>query len=185
VQKFGRLDVGINCAGISGTNTPFLDEPDDAMDRLLAINVRGVFLSMKYELLAIKAGGRGGAIVNAASIFSFRSWETFGLYSATKHAVAGLTKAVAVEMATAGIRVNAIAPGPIKTPFLGEHLDKEGEAWVSSTVPMNRVGQPDDVAGVVTWLCSDDARYVTGAILPVDGGINAKMYLGGRFPPGP
>ena len=183
VRRFGGLDFGVNCAGIPGTNTPLLSEPDDAMDRLLAINVRGTFLSMKYELLAMKAGGRGGAIVNAASVFSFRSFETFGLYSASKHAVAGLTKGAAVEMATLGIRVNAIAPGPIKTPFMGD-LPKEGEDWAVESVPMKRLGQPDDVAGLVTWLCSDDARFVTGAIIPVDGGINAKMYTGGAFPLG-
>jgi NAD(P)-dependent dehydrogenase (short-subunit alcohol dehydrogenase family) len=180
VQRFGGLDYGINCAGISGTNTPLLEEPDDAMDRLLAINVRGTFLSMKYQLLAIKATGRGGAIVNAASVFAFRSFETFGLYSASKHAVAGLTKGAAVEMATSGIRVNAIAPGPIYTPFMGD-LPEEGMAWAIQSVPMNRLGEPDDVAGVVTWLCSEDARFVTGAILSVDGGINAKMYSGGGF----
>jgi NAD(P)-dependent dehydrogenase (short-subunit alcohol dehydrogenase family) len=183
VQRFGRLDYGINCAGISGTKTRFIDEPDDAMDKLLAVNVRGTFLSMKYQLRAMRAGERGGAIVNAASVFSFRTFETFGLYSASKHAVAGLTKGAAVEMATSGIRVNAIAPGPIHTPFMGE-LPAEGIVWAEHSVPMKRLGHPDDVAGVVTWLCSDDARFITGAILSVDGGINAKMYAGGGFPPG-
>jgi 3-oxoacyl-[acyl-carrier protein] reductase len=83
-------------------------------------------------------------------------------------------------MATSGIRVNAIAPGPIYTPFMGD-LPEEGMAWAIQSVPMNRLGEPDDVAGVVTWLCSEDARFVTGAILSVDGGINAKMYSGGGF----
>lgn len=183
VKTFGGLDIGVNCTGISGTNTPFLDEPDDALDRLLAINVKGAFLSMKYELLAIKAGGRGGAIVNAASVFAYRSFETFGLYSASKHAVVGLTKGAAVDMATSGIRINAIAPGPIQTPFMGD-LPSEAQAWAIESVPMKRLGQPDDVSGVVTWLCSDEARFITGETISVDGGINAKMYAGGSFPGG-
>jgi NAD(P)-dependent dehydrogenase (short-subunit alcohol dehydrogenase family) len=180
VANFGRLDIGVNCAGISGTNTPFLDEPDDALDRMLAINVRGVFLSMKYQMLAFKAGGHGGAIVNTASVFAHRSFETFGLYSASKHAVAGLTKGAAVDVADSGIRVNAVAPGPIETPFMGDLPDHARE-WAIESVPMKRLGQPDDVAEVVAWLCSDAARFITGAIIPVDGGINAKMYTGGRF----
>jgi NAD(P)-dependent dehydrogenase (short-subunit alcohol dehydrogenase family) len=176
VHKFGRVDIGVNCAGIMGPRLPLIEQSDDALEELVAINVRGVFLATKYQLRAMLDCG-GGSVVNVASVFSFRPLETFGLYSATKHAVAGLTKAAAVEVASCGIRVNAVAPGPIRTPFIGQ-LSEAEEKWAIASVPMKRLGQPEDVADVIVWLTSDAARFITGAIIPVDGGINAKMFAG-------
>jgi NAD(P)-dependent dehydrogenase (short-subunit alcohol dehydrogenase family) len=173
VTSFGRLDVGINCAGITGPLARIVDQADDAMDDVLAINVRGIFLSMKYQLQQMLRQGPGGAIVNAASVFSNRCMEAYGLYIASKHAVAGLTKTAAVEVATSGIRVNAVAPGPIKTPFIGQ-LTPEQEKAASSTVPMFRLGEPVEVARAILWLASEEASYLTGSILSIDGGMSTN-----------
>jgi len=171
VSKFGRLDIGINCAGINGPHRPLVEQDDDAMDEVLAVNVRGIFLSMKYQLRVMVQQGFG-AIVNTASVFSSRTMEGFGIYSASKHAVAGLTKSAAVEMARLGIRVNAVAPGPIKTPFLG-NLSEEQEREAAGTVPMLRFGLPIEAARAILWLVSDEASYLTGTIMSVDGGMGA------------
>ena len=173
VTSFGRLDIGINCAGITGPLANIVDQADEAMNDVLAINVCGVFLSMKYELRAMLRQG-AGAIVNAASVFSNRTMDAYALYIASKHAVAGLTKAAAMEVASTGIRVNAVAPGPIKTPFIGE-LTPAQEKAASSTVPMLRLGKPAEVAQAILWLASSQASYLTGTILSVDGGMGANV----------
>ena len=173
VTSFGRLDIAINCAGITGPLANIVDQADEAMNDVLAINVCGVFLSMKYELRAMLRQG-AGAIVNAASVFSNRTMDAYALYIASKHAVAGLTKAAAMEVASTGIRVNAVAPGPIKTPFIGE-LTPAQEKAASSTVPMLRLGEPAEVAQAILWLASGQASYLTGTILSVDGGMGANV----------
>jgi NAD(P)-dependent dehydrogenase (short-subunit alcohol dehydrogenase family) len=176
MARFGRLDLAINAAGITGQLAPILDQTDDGMDRLLAINVRGVFLSMKHEALAMMRSG-GGAIVNLASVYSTGSHPKMVLYGATKHAVVGLTQGAAVEWAPHGIRVNAVAPGPIRTPFIGE-VTPEIEEAVRRGIPQRRIGDPEEVASAILWLLSTDASYVTGANLSVDGG-QAAMLAGG------
>jgi len=180
VKSSGRLDIGINCAGISSPPLRIVDQADDAMDEVLAINVRGIFLSMKYQLRAMAQQGFG-AIVNAASVFSTRTMEGFGLYVASKHAVAGLTKSAAVEMARFGIRVNAVAPGATKTPFIG-NLSAKQEQEAADTIPMLRLGVPVEVARAILWLASDEASYLTGSIMSVDGGVcaNPISVLTGR-----
>jgi len=177
VEHFGSIDIGINSAGITGTRIPLVDQVDDALDAIFSVNVRGIFLSMKYQLRAMLAADTGGAIINVASVFALRTWETYGLYSATKEAVVGLTKAAALEVAAKRIRVNAVAPGPIRTPFIGE-LSEEKERRAIATVPAGRLGTPEDVASAITWLASDGAAFVNGEVLTIDGGINAKMYSG-------
>jgi NAD(P)-dependent dehydrogenase (short-subunit alcohol dehydrogenase family) len=171
IQHFRGLDVAINCAGVKGDLAPIVEQEDDALDRLFSVNTRGIFLSLKYEMRQMMAQ-RSGAIVNVSSIFGIRSTSGFGLYSATKHAVAGLTKAAALEGAAFGVRVNAVAPGPVATPFIGRTLS---EAERNSPVaPIGRFADPEEIANAILWLVADEASYVTGAILPVDGGLSAE-----------
>lgn len=173
VARFGRLDIAINAAGITGPLIPLADQDDDALDRTYAINMRGIFLSMKIEVEAFRKTG-GGVIVNFSSVFSQGSLETFTLYGSTKHGVIGLTEGAAVELAKENIRINAVAPGPIRTPFIGV-VTPEIEAIVVQGIPQQRIGEPDEVANAVLWLASDEASYVTGATLRVDGGQAARL----------
>lgn len=173
IAQFGRLDIAINAAGITGRLAPLLEQDDDAFDRTLAVNVRGMFLAMKYEATALRRFG-GGAIVNFASVYAKGAHENMVLYGATKHAVVGLTEGAAVEFARHDIRVNAVAPGPILTPFIGE-VTPEIEEVVIRGIPQRRIGKPEEVARAVLWLCSDEASYVTGSTVTVDGGMAARL----------
>lgn len=172
-DRFGQLHHAVNAAGITGKLGPILDQPDDAMDALLAINVKGMFMAMKQEAEIMRHTG-GGSIVNFASVYSKGSHPNMVLYGATKHAVVGLTEGAAIEFAQYGIRVNAVAPGPILTPFIGD-ITPEIEASVVRGIPQARIGKPNEVAGAVVWLLSDEASYVTGANLTVDGGQSALL----------
>jgi NAD(P)-dependent dehydrogenase (short-subunit alcohol dehydrogenase family) len=171
VERFGGLDVAINSAGMRGDLVPLIEQEDEAFDGLYAVNARGIFLSLKYEMRQMIAQ-RSGAIVNVSSIFGIRSTQGFSLYSATKHAVAGLTKAAALEGAEFGVRVNAVAPGPVNTPFIGRVLS-EAER-LSPVAPLGRFAEPEEIAEAILWLADDRASYVTGAIVPVDGGLSAQ-----------
>jgi len=177
VERFGGLDVAVNSAGISGPRAALVDLNDDAFDPVFAVNVRGMFLSMKYQLRAMIKANAGGAIVNIGSVFGDRTWEKYGLYGAGKAAVAGLTKAAALECAPLGIRINLVAPGPVRTPFIGV-LSEEREAIAVRTVPSGRLGEPMDIAEAALWLASDRSAFITGTTLTVDGGIGAKMFAG-------
>jgi NAD(P)-dependent dehydrogenase (short-subunit alcohol dehydrogenase family) len=170
-EHFGRLDAAINCAGVKGVLGSLIEQADDALDQLYAVNVRGIFLSMKYEL-HVMAEQRCGSIVNVSSIYGLRSAQGFALYSATKHAVAGMTKGAALEVAGLGIRINAVAPGPVNTPFLDRKLS-EAER-LSPVTPLCRFAEPEEIANAILWLCSEEASYVTGAIMSVDGGMSAQ-----------
>lgn len=170
---FGKLDGAVNAAGITGALAPILDQSDDAMDALLRINVAGVFLALKHEAALMRETG-GGAIVNYASVYSKGSHPNMTLYGATKHAVVGLTEGAAVEFAEFGIRVNAVAPGPILTPFIGT-ITPEIEDSVVRGIPQRRIGSPEEVSGATAWLLSDEASYVTGATLTIDGGQSARL----------
>jgi NAD(P)-dependent dehydrogenase (short-subunit alcohol dehydrogenase family) len=170
---FGRLDLAFNNAG-TGTFGLLHETADAEAQDLLAVNVLGVYYAMKHELTRMlgnpcDAAGEGrGVIVNCSSIFGLRGFKSMALYSATKHAVSGLTRAAALDYARSGIRINAVAPGPIATPALGPQPDV-----FASYVPMARLGRPEEVASSVVWLCSDAASYMTGHVLPVDGGVGA------------
>lgn len=173
LEHGGRLDRAINAAGIVGKHAEILDHEDAALDRLLAINVRGVFLSMKYEALAMRQRG-GGAIVNFSSVFALAKHESMVLYGATKNAVSGLTQGAAIEFAKHGIRVNGVAPGPILTPFIGE-VTPDIENAIAAGIPQKRIGDPEEVANAAIWLSSPEASYVTGTVLVIDGGQSAKL----------
>ena len=170
VQTFGRLDLAFNNAAGGGLPpTPLADVPVDAYDTAIAITLRSVFLSMKFEIPAILQTGEGGAIVNMSSTAGLEAVGGLAGYVSAKHGVIGLTKTAALDYGDRNIRVNAVAPGPILTDNLAR-AGEESQWQAASAMPIRRVGQPDEVAQVVVWLCSDRASYITGATIPIDGG---------------
>lgn len=176
VATYGRIDCAHNNAGIEGALAMTAEYPEDDWDRVIAVNLKGVWLCMKYELPQMLRQG-GGAIVNTSSLAGLVGARRMSAYVASKHGVAGLTKTVALEYAKSGIRINAVCPGIIRTPmveraFLSRHADLEGR--LASAEPIGRLGTPEEVAEAVVWLCSDAASFVTGHTLTVDGGIYAQ-----------
>ncbi|MGD0074146.1 MAG: SDR family oxidoreductase [Candidatus Binataceae bacterium] len=176
VKAHGRLDCAFNNAGSEGEVALTADHNERNFDHVMAVNVKGVWLCMKYELKQMVKQGRG-AIVNTASVAGLVGFAGLPIYVASKHAVVGLTKTAAIEYALAGVRVNALCPGPIDTPMMERIGNCEG--WPKRSdyegfVPMRRYGTPDEMANVVTWLCSDAASYINGATLPGDGGLVAQ-----------
>jgi NAD(P)-dependent dehydrogenase (short-subunit alcohol dehydrogenase family) len=174
VATFGRLDAAYNNAGIQNVLAETADSPRDDYDRVLAINLRGVWSCMKFELQQMRSQG-SGAIVNCSSLGGLIGGSRRGTYHAAKHGVIGLTRSAALEYATRGIRVNAVCPGMIQTPMSdqmiaagqGEELDR----MLTTFVPMGRLGRPEEIADAVLWLCSAAASYVTGQSISVDGGF--------------
>ena len=172
VQEFGRLDLAFNNAGTDGQQVPLHEQDIDQASFLFDVNIKGVFLCMKFEIdQMLKTGG--GAIVNTSSIFGLNGYPGWSLYTATKHAVTGMTKAAALDYAKQGVRVNAGWPGPIETPLLAKGTGGDPHSY-ASFVPMGRIGQPDEIADAVVWLLSNEARFVTGHTLPVDGGVSSQ-----------
>jgi NAD(P)-dependent dehydrogenase (short-subunit alcohol dehydrogenase family) len=169
LDELGRLDFACNnAAGGGHPPTPLADVPIDAFDSGIATNLRGVFLCMRAEIPAMVAAG-GGAIVNMSSTAGLQAVGGLASYVAAKHGVEGLTKAAALDYAEAGVRVNALAPGPILT----DHLERAGapaQQAAAAAMPLKRVGRPDEVAAAVVWLCSEAAGFVTGTTLLMDGG---------------
>ena len=176
VNEYGGLDCAANMAAIE-TETTFLADCEEAtFDRLVAVNLRSIFLCLKYEIRAMLQQG-GGSIVNIASTNSFRPLPKQAVYTATKHGVIGLTKTAAIEYAGKGIRVNAVAPGAIDTPMLRGAIAARGsdEAEVISRLSLvGRFGDPTEIANAVLWLCSDRSTYTIGHTLAVDGGYLAR-----------
>jgi NAD(P)-dependent dehydrogenase (short-subunit alcohol dehydrogenase family) len=169
-ERFGRIDVAFNNAGTEGEFTPFVDQSNEVYDTIFNANVRGVFWSMKHEAKAMLAQG-GGTIINNASMGGVIGFGNAGLYIASKHAVLGLTKTASIELFRQGVRVNAICPGIIDTPFQDRIWPSPGakNAFAASTVP-GRAGSPEEIATVVAFLASDDASFVSGHGLLADGG---------------
>jgi NAD(P)-dependent dehydrogenase (short-subunit alcohol dehydrogenase family) len=171
IETYGRLDLAFNNAGVNAAGHPLAEVSEEEYDRVLAANLKGVFLAMKYEIRAMLRTG-GGAIVNTSSVGGLVANYNISSYIASKHGVIGLTKAAALEYAKQGIRVNAIAPGTTLTemfqdwqahePGLRERLEK--------ATPMERLAEPMEIVWPVIWLCSDEASYITGIALPIDGG---------------
>jgi len=169
VELFGRLDFAHNNAGIAGSfRGPLHEWPEEIWEQVISINLKGVWLCMKYEIPQMLKTG-GGAIVNTSSIAGLVGIKGNAAYGASKHAVAGLTKTAALDYAQLGIRVNAVCPGHTNTPMIAPDLKRADKPFVVQE-PIGRVGTPEEIARVVVWLCSDGASYVTGHVMPVDGG---------------
>ena len=168
VERFGSLDFAHNNAGIPGGGKLLADVEDDDFDRVIAVNLRGVFLGMKRQIRQMLRGG-GGSIVNTASNAGLRGVKRLAPYTAAKHGLVGLTKNAAVEYAEDLIRVNAVAPGTIMTGF-ARNATPERLAQIMKPQALQRIGEPEEVAAAVVWLLSDDASFVTGVTLPVDAG---------------
>jgi NAD(P)-dependent dehydrogenase (short-subunit alcohol dehydrogenase family) len=168
-EAFGRLDFACNnAAGGGHPPTPLAEVPIEAFDSGLAVTLRGVFLSMREEIPALVRSG-GGAIVNTSSTAGLQAVGGLASYVAAKHGVEGLTKVAALDYAAAGVRVNAVAPGPILTDNL-ERAGAEAQNAAATAMPLRRVGQPTEVADAVVWLCSEAASFITGTTLVIDGG---------------
>jgi NAD(P)-dependent dehydrogenase (short-subunit alcohol dehydrogenase family) len=175
VERFGRLDFGVNCAGHGGDMAP-LERTDQAVwDTVMEVNARGVWLAMRHQIPALLATAGRGAIVNVSSIYGMAGRAAHHAYVASKHAVVGMTRSVALEYAARGVRVNVLVPGVTATPAMRQAEIAYGEA-VRALVdqhPMGRMATEDEIADATLWLCSDGAGFVTGAPLVVDGGFLA------------
>jgi NAD(P)-dependent dehydrogenase (short-subunit alcohol dehydrogenase family) len=174
VEHFGRLDMAFNNAGIELEHQRLAESDEELFDRMIAINVKGVWLCMKHEITQMLKQG-GGVIVNAASIAGLVGAPKHAIYSASKHAVVGLTKSAAAEYGRKGIRINDVCPGVIRTAMLDRALERdEGtEEALVRMHPIGRLGEIEDVASAVLWLCSDASGFVTGHSLAVDGALTA------------
>ncbi len=174
VQTYGRLDCAFNNAGIEGAGASIPEYGEEMWDRVININLKGVWLCMKYEIPAMLKNG-AGAIVNTASTAGLVGYRGGSAYVASKHGVVGLTKTAALEYAKSGVRVNAVCPGAIDTPMMGRITGHRAEraARMAASEPVGRMGQPSEIAEVVVWLCSGAASFVTGLAMAADGGITA------------
>lgn len=175
VDRFGQVDCAFNNAGIGGPSASTADYSVADWNRVLSINLTGVWLCMKYELQTMLPRGRG-VIVNNASILGLVGFRGAPAYVATKHGILGLTKTAALEGASAGVRVTAVCPGFIHTPMVdtGFQGDPQAEQSIAALHAMGRMGQPEEIADAVVWLCSEAASFVTGQALVIDGGYTAQ-----------
>jgi NAD(P)-dependent dehydrogenase (short-subunit alcohol dehydrogenase family) len=173
VARFGHIDVAVNAAGTEGEPGPVIDQTAESYAATFDTNVLGTLLSMKHELRVMQAQGRG-SIVNISSTYGHEGAAGASVYVGSKHAVEGMTKSAALEAASSGVRVNAVAPGPIETGMLNRFTrTADRKAALVKTVPLGRVGEPNEIARAVVFLGSDDASFVTGQILNADGGKSA------------
>ena len=173
VEEFGALHVAVNNAGIGGPSAPVGEYPVDGWDRVIAINLSGVFYGMRYQIPAMLDAG-GGSIVNIASILGRVGFASSSAYVAAKHGVVGLTRSAGIEYASRGIRVNAVGPAFINTPLIEKNMTPEARAGLVAKHPIGRLGEPEEVAELVVWLASDRASFVTGGYYAVDGGYLAQ-----------
>ena len=177
VQEYGRLDYAHNNAGIGAPPAPLHEADRQAFDQVLAINVVGVWLCLKHEARQMLRHG-GGAIVNTASLAGLIGFPHNVAYSASKHAVIGITRTAALEYARLGIRVNAVCPAFVRTPLVERYVASDPLHFnfdrLAGMQPMMRMGTVEEVANAVVWLCSDNASYITGVALPLDGGTTAR-----------
>lgn len=175
VDTYGRLDYAVNNAGIGEKMTPLVEQTSEKFDQIMNTNVRGIWLSLKYEVQEMMKNG-GGAIVNMSSGAGLVGFPQMPVYIASKHAVLGLTKSAALEYAKSGIRINAIAPGGVETEMLMQTIgdDHQFLETFKSMHPIGRIGTPEEIANAVVWLLSDKASFVLGHTLLVDGGIVSR-----------
>lgn len=175
MSEFGRLDVAFNNAGIEGPQAPTADYDEADFDKVISINLKGVFLGMKYEIPAMLQSG-GGAIINTSSVAGLVGFPNIVAYCASKGAVVQMSKTAALEYAAQGIRVNAICPGVIWTPMVARFAGgtEAGREAMDQMEPVGRLGRPEEVAALALYLASDDAKFVTGTALPIDGGLTAR-----------
>ena len=174
VKRFGQLDVAVNNAGTEGKPGPVTEQSAESYAAVFDTNVLGTLLSMKHELRVMLPQG-SGSIVNVSSTYGHTGAAGASIYAASKHAVEGLTKSAALEAAGTGVRVNVVAPGPIETPMLNRFTrTDERKAGLASTVPLKRVGRPEEIAQTIAFLSSDKASFITGASYLVDGGKTAQ-----------
>jgi NAD(P)-dependent dehydrogenase (short-subunit alcohol dehydrogenase family) len=172
LETFGRLDGAFNNAGVQTVARPLAEHTEDDWDRLFAVNLRGMWLALRAEIPRLVAAG-GGAIVNTTSVGGLVGAPGIGPYVASKHGIIGLTKAAALDYAAEGVRVNALAPGATRTAMFTDWLPTpEEQQAVAGVAPLARVAEPEEIAGAAAWLLSDDASFVTGATLAVDGGYS-------------
>jgi NAD(P)-dependent dehydrogenase (short-subunit alcohol dehydrogenase family) len=178
VEKFGRLDIAFNNAGVEETFVPIAEQSEENWDRIIDINLKGTWLSLKYEIQQMLKQGDGGAIVNMASVAGLIGAPGSAAYAASKHGVMGLTKSAALEIARNGIRVNAVCPAVIETP-MGDRLFGEPEMhkFALGLHPIGRFGTPVEIAEAVVWMCSDRASFMTGQSIVLDGGFLAGPNL--------
>lgn len=175
-EKFGGLHHAFNNAGIEGQPAPVDEATNDNWERVISINLRGVWWCMKHEIPAMRATGAACSIVNCSSVAGLTGFAGIPAYVASKHGVVGLTRSAALDLATDSIRVNAICPGVIQTPMIDRFTGKDDAARAALTAgaPMARVGVPEEIASAVLWLCSRGASYTTGQAIAVDGGWTAR-----------
>jgi len=175
IATYGQLDYAHNNAGIEGAQGTTIECTEDCWDKTIDTNLKGVWLCMKYEIPEMLKN-HGGAIVNTSSVAGLVGFANIPAYTASKHGVSGLTKVAALEFAKSGIRVNAVCPGVIRTPMIERFTggDPQVEAQFTAGEPIGRLGEPEEIATAVVWLCSDEASFVTGSAIPVDGGWVAQ-----------
>jgi NAD(P)-dependent dehydrogenase (short-subunit alcohol dehydrogenase family) len=172
VQTFGGLDIAVNNAGIAGPIAPVGEYPLEGWDRVIAINLSGVFYGMRYQIPAMLE--RGGSIINITSILGQVGFRSSAAYVSAKHGIVGLTQTAALEYGPQKIRVNAVAPGFIKTPMVDDALTPEALQTLAGMHALGRIGEATEVAELVTWLASDKASFATGGYYPIDGGYLAQ-----------
>ena len=172
VQEFGRLDIAFNNVSAEGDRLPLAEQSEGDVANVIDMNLNGMWMCLKYQIGQMLLQG-GGAIVNNGSVFTLDGFPGCSAYAATKAAVVGMTKAAALEYARQGIRINAVSPGPIVTAFPKNGAGAKLRTYASLT-PMGRLGNPQEVAQAVVWLCSNQASFITGHTLPVDGGLFAQ-----------
>jgi NAD(P)-dependent dehydrogenase (short-subunit alcohol dehydrogenase family) len=175
ISAYGRLDYAFNNAGIPGAVAPVTDWPEETWDQTCSVNLKGVWLCMKYEIPEMLKQGKG-VIVNNSSISGLVGCPGLSGYTASKHGVVGITKCVALEYAKQGIRVNAVCPASIRTPLTESVIEAHPEmkSFLENVQPIGRLGVAEEVAATVLWLCSDASSYITGLAVAIDGGVSAK-----------
>jgi NAD(P)-dependent dehydrogenase (short-subunit alcohol dehydrogenase family) len=172
-ERFDRIDVAVNNAGVGEDITPFHEQTDEQYDRIMDVNVRGLWRCMQHEIRAMSRAGRG-SIVNISSVAGLAGMPGAAVYVASKHAVVGLTRTAALEFAKQGVRVNAVAPAAIETDMFTKFAhDPDFRRQIEAAHPVGRIGTADEAAAAIVWLASDASSFVTGAVLNVDGGYLA------------